>query len=331
MPMLTQEQVDEFLSTTVYGLLKNDKNVTPQFIARQKELLEVLKEDRHLVAIRSSKTKLCLLHAAASNNALLLGKFLVDKVNATIMNFDPHAKAAMGDDDEDESPSSKQEASSPMLSGGAAAASSGARMPPNNRTRRPQQIEKIITAADFDPDGAGFVDLMEAEDVSKMTPLMYASFEGNLHFIDLLCDNGADVLAQDELGNTALHWAVQGGEHEACANLLSWERGAQALCLSDKLGQTPNDIARIYDRKFWHIRNHQSLLEVLAKEYTRIKIPSLGFLLRTERKARFVAMNAGQYSALAMPIITREQQMLEKKKRPKPRSSFCDVGGGWMP
>lgn len=99
---------------------------------------------------------------------------------------------------------------------------------------------------------------------------------GNLTFIDLLCDNGADLLAQDELGQTALHWAVQGGEHPACSLLLSWERGAQALCLSDKLGQTPVDIARTYDRRFLHIRNHKSLLEVLAKEYTDIKIPSVG-------------------------------------------------------
>lgn len=52
---------------------------------------------------------------------------------------------------------------------------------------------------------ADFVDLVEHEDVSKMTPLHYASFEGNVEFIDFLIDSGADILAKDELGQTPLH------------------------------------------------------------------------------------------------------------------------------
>ena len=81
------------------------------------------------------------------------------------------------------------------------------------------------------------MDLLEQPDISGMTPLHYAAFEGKVDFIDMLCDNGADILAQDQLGQTPLHWAVQGGEHETCALLLQWERGTMALCLSDRLGR----------------------------------------------------------------------------------------------
>merc|ERR1712224_1126689 len=148
--------------------------------------------------------------------------------------------------------------------------------------------------------GNDFCDLLEYDDISKMTPLHYASFEGNIDFINYLADSGCDILAKDELGQTALHWAVQGGKHEACALLLQCERGAQALCLSDKLGQTPTDIARLFDKKFIHIRNHRSLLQVLAKEYTNIKIPRLGFMARRETLAKFMKNNniagAGMYN-----------------------------------
>mmetsp|Transcript_20268 Transcript_20268/g.51196 ORF Transcript_20268/g.51196 Transcript_20268/m.51196 type:complete len:321 (+) Transcript_20268:1044-2006(+) len=320
MPVLSQSDIDEFLSTTVYGLLKNDKSITPQFIERQKELLSILKNDKHLATIRSSKTKMSLLHAAASNNALLLGKHLVDHVNDLILKYDPNdVEQEKAYREEQERLQALKEASSPSKPAGGPGG------------RRKSQMETIMmrSAENYDPKGVDFIDLMESEDLSKMTPLMYAGFEGNLTFIDLLCDNGADLLAQDELGQTALHWAVQGGEHPACSLLLSWERGAQALCLSDKLGQTPVDIARTYDRRFLHIRNHKSLLEVLAKEYTDIKIPSVGFQTRQEKKAKFLARFGTNRLGTDIPILTRES--LFKGKRPKTRTEFRDLAGGWMP
>lgn len=101
-----------------------------------------------------------------------------------------------------------------------------------------RSIGETKISGDYDPLGRQFVDLLEARDVSGMTPLHYAAFEGNMEIINLLCDSGADVLAKDQLQQTPLHWAVQGGKHEACALLLKWERGTQALCLSDKMGRT---------------------------------------------------------------------------------------------
>jgi len=138
-------------------------------------------------------------------------------------------------------------------------------------------------------------------------------------------DHGSDVLAKDELGQTPLHWAVQGGEHEACALLLQWERGAQALCLSDKLGQTPTDIARLFDRKYLHIRNHRSLLRVLAKEYTNIKIPKLGFAARTEKLAEFMRNNSPK-SDLNNLGLTKE--IMRPKKNITTRV-FRDLDGHW--
>eukprot|EP00392_Amoebophrya_sp_AT5.2_P010753 g10820.t1 len=354
MPVLSQSDIDEFLSTTVYGLLKNDKSITPQFIERQKELLSILKNDKHLATIRSSKTKMSLLHAAASNNALLLGKHLVDHVNDLILKYDPNdVEQEKAYREEQERLQALKEASSPSKPAGGPGG------------RRKSQMETIMmrSAENYDPKGVDFIDLMESEDLSKMTPLMYAGFEGNLTFIDLLCDNGADLLAQDELGQTALHWAVQGGEHPAMAIystslLLNYFKNfellpgggaraagrtrekvqsvggpfitaggipyamSSALCLSDKLGQTPVDIARTYDRRFLHIRNHKSLLEVLAKEYTDIKIPS-------EKKAKFLARFGTNRLGTDIPILTRES--LFKGKRPKTRTEFRDLAGGWMP
>merc|ERR1712194_616280 len=141
---------------------------------------------------------------------------------------------------------------------------------------------------------------------------------------------GADILAQDQLGQTPLHWAVQGGAHEACARLLNWERGAQALCLSDRLGQTPTDIARLFDKNFLYIRNQRSLLKVLAKEYTEIKIPNIGFKLRKqwiEQRAGGGTGSSGNSCAWA------DQSSSSPRRFPKrpPTQSFRDLDGPWKP
>ncbi|CAD7966243.1 unnamed protein product [Amoebophrya sp. A120] len=331
MPVLTQQDIDEFLSTTVYGLLKNDKTVTPQFIQRQKELCNLLQQDRHLITIKSSKTKMSLLHAAASNNALLLGKTLVDHVNGIILGYDPfdpdqqkREKEEM--DIREQRRALEKEEEEKFQKQENRRRKSVANNPNALANLRPSEMVVVRSKENWDPRGDDFVDLIESEDLSKMTPLMYAAFEGNLPFIDLLCDNGADLLAQDELGQTPLHWAVQGGEHSAIQLLLQWERGAQALCLSDRLGQTPTDIARTYDRRFWHIRNHKSLLEVLAKEYTTIKIPTVGYLHRQELKGRFLS-RFGEWKRRIGDIKLASSI----PSRSPPRTEFRDIGGGWIP
>lgn len=43
----------------------------------------------------------------------------------------------------------------------------------------------------------------------KTTPLHYAASSGNIHLARHLLDYGADIGAQDAIGNTALHGAVR--------------------------------------------------------------------------------------------------------------------------
>ncbi len=43
---------------------------------------------------------------------------------------------------------------------------------------RPSEMVVVRSKENWDPRGDDFVDLIESEDLSKMTPLMYAAFEG---------------------------------------------------------------------------------------------------------------------------------------------------------
>jgi len=52
-----------------------------------------------------------------------------------------------------------------------------------------------------------------------MSALHRAAFKGNLEQIKLLCKYGADILAKDPVGRTALGWAFQ-GDHENAIDLL---------------------------------------------------------------------------------------------------------------
>lgn len=115
----------------------------------------------------------------------------------------------------------------------AAAASHGAESSPRRTRRRHDAMQDTVVHKDKDYDRLGhhFVDFIEQGDLGGMTPLHYAAFEGHCDIINLLCDAGADILAKDNLGQTALHWAVQGCKHDAVSLLMEWEKGAQAICM----------------------------------------------------------------------------------------------------
>ena len=49
---------------------------------------------------------------------------------------------------------------------------------------------------------------MDIRTVNESTPLMLAAHEGNLEIVKLLVTEGADINAQDDDGNTSLHFAI---------------------------------------------------------------------------------------------------------------------------
>lgn len=301
MVVLSQKEVDEFLGATMGNLLKcgadmakentrqdtcgnllpplSEQEILEEFEAKQSTLVNLLAQEGHLVHLRSRTTKATLMHVAGAGNACVLGEFLISAMSRLLEDMHSgHVNSHFSP------PMATRDACSPSRQGVSSVAGSSLG---GNRRQSAENMNHSQATTDGskkrNPNTAHSVrvpDLMEARDVSGMTPLHYASFEGHLPFIDLLCANGADILARDDLGQTPLHWAVQGGEHAACGRLLEWEGGGRALCMGDKLGQTPIDIARLWDQKFLHIREGKSLLEVLANEYSNVQIPTVAYTTR---------------------------------------------------
>ena len=60
---------------------------------------------------------------------------------------------------------------------------------------------------------------MNLADVKKRTPLLAAAEHGHINTINLLLEKGANYLAFDSKGRSALHEAAQNG-HELCTTLL---------------------------------------------------------------------------------------------------------------
>ena len=100
------------------------------------------------------------------------------------------------------------------------------------RAKNKAYVEKLIgRGADFNLGTGG------------MTPLMHAISSGgnkNIEVIKFLLDLGADYLAQDSTGNTALHLAALGDVHALNALL---KVGADIHTVNNK-GKTPHDFAR---------------------------------------------------------------------------------------
>lgn len=67
--------------------------------------------------------------------------------------------------------------------------------------------------------------------------LISAAKEGNITACKLLLEQGAEVNAMDEKGNTPLHYAAQGGYTELCKLLL--EHGADVNVMGNRYCWTP--------------------------------------------------------------------------------------------
>ncbi|OQR91334.1 hypothetical protein ACHHYP_04777 [Achlya hypogyna] len=76
--------------------------------------------------------------------------------------------------------------------------------------------------------------------VNDMTPLMLAAFKGHAALCDVLLDHNADVFAENEEGNTALHFACREGRVHATYVLL--QAGAD-MDMPNVDDETPFDVA----------------------------------------------------------------------------------------
>ena len=76
-------------------------------------------------------------------------------------------------------------------------------------------------------------------------PLMLAMYSKSQELLKYLCDNGADVNAQNDNGLTALHITAQIGWMEGIEQLIA--RGARMV--ADKMGNFPTHVAARQDNK----------------------------------------------------------------------------------
>jgi len=101
---------------------------------------------------------------------------------------------------------------------------------------------KTATEADVQAGLNDGADLM-ARDENGNTPLHRAAEFGTPEVIQALLDAGADVMARNMFGNTPLHWAAQYGSPKVIQALL--DVGADVMA-RDQGGDTPLHWAAMY-------------------------------------------------------------------------------------
>jgi len=94
----------------------------------------------------------------------------------------------------------------------------------------------------FSHSSSGHRDLLSARNALGQSPLHIAAISGNCATAKILCDNGADVEAKDDKGNTPLILASEAGFIDVCELLLrppcsaDWQKtnkkGETALCIA---------------------------------------------------------------------------------------------------
>ncbi|XP_046558389.1 kinase D-interacting substrate of 220 kDa-like [Haliotis rubra] len=79
------------------------------------------------------------------------------------------------------------------------------------------------------------------------TPVVSAAWRGHKDVVEFLVSLGADMSVVDDLGETILHWAAQGGNVEMVKYILS--QNIVDVDTRSKMGQTAADIAQVWDHK----------------------------------------------------------------------------------
>ncbi len=88
-------------------------------------------------------------------------------------------------------------------------------------------------------------EIINYKDDKSMTLLMYASAKCKNDIVKFLIDSGADINAQDDMGSTALLFAVRYGYNEGnCVKLLV---DAGARNIKNNSGNTPLAVAMDYE------------------------------------------------------------------------------------
>jgi hypothetical protein len=83
----------------------------------------------------------------------------------------------------------------------------------------------------------------------QSTPLMWASWAGNLAIVDLLVVHGAKITHMDSNGRNAMHLAAAAGHAGVVDYFLRTHHGVEMLNACDMDGRTPLDYAKNYGRR----------------------------------------------------------------------------------
>ena len=83
--------------------------------------------------------------------------------------------------------------------------------------------------------------LIEDRDPSKMTPLILAARQGHQDVVEMLITRGANMLAVDAEGLSALNWSALQG-HEQCVRSLL-DHGAEVDQINNVNGRTSLEMA----------------------------------------------------------------------------------------
>ena len=98
---------------------------------------------------------------------------------------------------------------------------------------------------------------IEAKDSSGCTPLLIAAQYGQVEVVAFLLQKGAQLLALDKSGDTALHWASYKGSIPVCG-LLGYYDNALTFAMVDQYGQTPLHLAAL--------RGHTTVVRYILRQ-----------------------------------------------------------------
>jgi len=135
-----------------------------------------------------------------------------------------------------------------------------AQMHPNSEGRTPLMLASTAEITQILLKAGGRVTINNFTTIDKgepMSALHRAAFKGNLEQIKLLCVYGANILARDPAGRTALFWASKGNREDAVRLLI--ENGANVLHGDTRTGETPLIVTQ-------SAKITQQLLDAVAKE-----------------------------------------------------------------